>query len=259
MTRRILRCSWIGKLIGAAAGAAVGPLGIPFGFVLGALVDTALQERRSRDRIEVFLCSGAADGLSYADMAATGIARIAAEVAAGDPGVRAAAGELVEKRFGGRAHRLVQQLDARLLVTPELPALELVTRELDGRLTADDRVAVWQHFVGYVPGEAVFADLPRLYSGEGRSQEQAPAGGMDIQQACRILGISPRASDAQIKSAYRRLAVQFHPDAAAGFDAIRQQQSSGAFRRIRAAYELLLSSRRSMRAPMDDKRSTRFS
>ena len=51
-----------------------------------------------------------------------------------------------------------------------------------------------------------------------------------------ILGISPNATGNEIKSAFRRLAKEFHPD--------RYQGSGNRFREIQEAYSVLGNSRR---------------
>ncbi|HET9531223.1 MAG TPA: DnaJ domain-containing protein [Blastocatellia bacterium] len=54
----------------------------------------------------------------------------------------------------------------------------------------------------------------------------------------RSLGVSPRATTAEIRSAYRRLARKYHPDVSASPDASAQ------FVRINEAYHVLIDSRR---------------
>ena len=54
-----------------------------------------------------------------------------------------------------------------------------------------------------------------------------------------VLGISPSASRREIKSAYRRLALMFHPDNQTGLDPEGQKKISEAFIRVRDAYRAL--------------------
>ena len=48
------------------------------------------------------------------------------------------------------------------------------------------------------------------------------------------LGVSPAASEAEIKAAYRRLAKEHHPDTNAG-----NKEAADKFQKVQAAYEVL--------------------
>lgn len=64
-----------------------------------------------------------------------------------------------------------------------------------------------------------------------------------------VLGISSTATDAEIKSAYRKLAKQFHPDANPQFtDAVRRVAEEK-FKEVQEAYDVLRNS--SKRAQYD--------
>jgi curved DNA-binding protein CbpA len=65
----------------------------------------------------------------------------------------------------------------------------------------------------------------------------------------KILGISPDAGESEIRTAYRRLARKFHPDAGEG-------SSSEKFRAIQDAYELLTDSEK--RKEYDRSRETEY-
>jgi len=47
---------------------------------------------------------------------------------------------------------------------------------------------------------------------------------MDIPSACRVLGVDPRASNADIRQAWRRMAQRYHPDRYKGADATARMQ-----------------------------------
>lgn len=57
---------------------------------------------------------------------------------------------------------------------------------------------------------------------------------MTVYECCRVLGISPGATEDQIRTAYRRLAMVYHPDRNNG-----SKESEAKFREITEAYTTL--------------------
>ena len=62
---------------------------------------------------------------------------------------------------------------------------------------------------------------------------------MEIADALRLLGVSPRASLAEVKSAYRRLAKQWHPDRCQGQPAA-VAEAEEKMKNLNAAYKVAL-------------------
>lgn len=60
----------------------------------------------------------------------------------------------------------------------------------------------------------------------------------ELERAALLLGIPEDASREDARRAYRRLAAQFHPDAAHGLTETQKAEAGEAFRRIREAYEI---------------------
>lgn len=61
----------------------------------------------------------------------------------------------------------------------------------------------------------------------------------EIQSAYSVLGISSAASTDEIKSAYRRLAMQYHPDTVASLGQEAQKMAEAKFKEIQKAYEIV--------------------
>ena len=61
----------------------------------------------------------------------------------------------------------------------------------------------------------------------------------DADSAYSVLGISPSASDDEVKSAYRRMAMKIHPDKVATLGPDVQKAASEKFRKIQQAYETI--------------------
>jgi DnaJ-domain-containing protein 1 len=60
----------------------------------------------------------------------------------------------------------------------------------------------------------------------------------------KVLGLPPDAPTAEVKSTFRRLAVQFHPDAVRNLGEAQQKSSADAFIKIRSAYREIVRRRR---------------
>lgn len=58
-------------------------------------------------------------------------------------------------------------------------------------------------------------------------------------EACAVLGVARDASRDEVRTAYRRLAAQFHPDTAVSLTERQREATEQAFKRIQLAYETL--------------------
>jgi DnaJ like chaperone protein len=68
-----------------------------------------------------------------------------------------------------------------------------------------------------------------------------------------VLGLDPGASRETVKTAFRKLAIRYHPDVLQNLDEDARKNATVTFITIKEAY------REIMRAPREDKRETRFS
>lgn len=60
-----------------------------------------------------------------------------------------------------------------------------------------------------------------------------------LANAYQTLGISPDASDSEVKSAYKRLAMKFHPDRFATSGQETQHKAEEQFKKINEAYQII--------------------
>lgn len=67
------------------------------------------------------------------------------------------------------------------------------------------------------------------------------------QEAYDTLGVSPNATDHEIRTVYRRLAGQFHPDTGGVLEEHQQAESREAFMRIKNAFYRIMEERQGMR------------
>ena len=58
----------------------------------------------------------------------------------------------------------------------------------------------------------------------------------------KVLGISPQASDEEVKTAYRKLSQQYHPDHHA--DSVMEEIANQKMAEINAAYDQIMNMRR---------------
>ncbi|THB67987.1 MAG: hypothetical protein D6B26_01045, partial [Spirochaetaceae bacterium] len=137
-----------------------------------------------------------------------------------------------------------------------IPMLEVGDRMLDSLLCEEIR----RFFVGG-DGRGGLVAIPEILAADGfdRRGSQEERAKMTYQQACRILGLSPRASVRQVKAGYRRLAAQFHPDTVLCCSEEQQAEVAEAFRKITTAYDVVVASQLEMRAPTELSRETRSS
>lgn len=90
--------------------------------------------------------------------------------------------------------------------------------------------------------EAFFAESGAgADSQQHRSRQRDDSPQDELQRAYALLGIPPTASDAEVKSAYRRKAKEFHPDRAegAGLSAAYIQRAKEQFQEIGNAYDTI--------------------
>ena len=69
------------------------------------------------------------------------------------------------------------------------------------------------------------------------------AGANDLEAAYKVLGVSPSATDQEVKAAYRKLALQHHPDRVATLGEDVRKAAEQKFQEINAAKETIYKAR----------------
>jgi DnaJ-domain-containing protein 1 len=80
----------------------------------------------------------------------------------------------------------------------------------------------------------LFSDLAKRATADVGSEQRSRSGRLTLSEAMATLGVQIGASFAEIKSAYRKLAKQFHPDRCPGVDSAKENMQ-----RINAAYDYI--------------------
>lgn len=111
------------------------------------------------------------------------------------------------------------------------------------QVSREERAAVWQICQWLQIGRVELAQLEAMIRAQ-KGFRRSPAGDIDrgrVQEAYAALGVEPTATNDEIKTAYRRLMNQTHPDKIAsgnpGADAVAEAERRT--REVRRAYELL--------------------
>ena len=117
-------------------------------------------------------------------------------------------------------------------------------------LKKDERALIWKVCTELDIGRVEFAQLEAMIRAQ-KGFKRSPAGDADaarVRNAYDALGMSPDASNDEIKKAYRRLINKSHPDKIAGSnpDADVIAEAERRTREVRGAYEML-KARRSIR------------
>jgi DnaJ like chaperone protein len=193
-------------------------------------VDSAAQQHFARHLCALFVEVGRADGELVRDEV-----RVVREYFAD------------QLRYGPEALELVRRYLKEHLARP--PSLEDSIAACQDELTMSARLLLLDALYGLalVDGQLHRAEqevLRRVAQGLGLSTEQLRSvtarhfGGHGEEHYTR-LGLTPEASDADIKRAFRQLAAIHHPDRVAHLGAGAVEQASRRFQEIREAYDKL--------------------
>jgi len=214
---------WIGKGIGGLLGAFVaGPVGSLLGVLVGHQWDQAKSGGSAREISRLFFETtfevmgqvAKVDGRVSEDEV-----RVARRIMRGmrltETQVQAAIehftrGKLADYPLEGRLGALAQQIGGRGDLARAFVQIQLQAAIGAGDVGAEKRQALWRVANALGVSRAELAQIEAIVRGfEGGG---AAAQVQSLDAAYRVLGVTPQASNDEVKTAYRRLMNQHHPD-----------------------------------------------
>lgn len=271
--------SWFGKLVGGAFGFMLGgPLGAILGASLGHQMDRGMSQIEqadgeafgagARERVQTAFFTATFSVMGHvtkADGRVTQQEIALAKQIMRDMGLSAELRKTAQRLFseGKSAHfpldaaldQFRKECHRRTNLLRMFIEIQLQAAYADGDLhPQEDRMLhhICQRlgFSGfeYQSLKTIFEARMRFSGGRrgySRQQREAPPRRSELQDAYGVLGLQPKASDAEVKKAYRRLMSQNHPDklVAKGLPEEMVKVATEKTQNIRKAYEVIQKSR----------------
>lgn len=260
---------WSGKILGAALGALAGG---PVGAVVGALVGHQFDRGLAEGTINIGQASADVQRLFFnATFGVMGhIAKADGRVSEDE--IRAARAVMHHMRLGGEqvqeairlftegkkadypVERVVAELNAaigrRAGLARAFIEIQVHAMVSAGQVSAEARHVLWRVASALGVSRVELAQVEALIRlQQARSEGARRAAGVTVTplaEAYRTLGLEPKAGDREVKTAYRRLMNQHHPDKlrARGLPDSMIPAAEERTREIRAAYERIKEVRR---------------
>lgn len=107
--------------------------------------------------------------------------------------------------------------------------LLLVARVLRNLFRNDNRSDDYTHYYYY-----------NFSNGQGNTNTNNPGSTRSTADYYKVLGLTPQATEAEIKKAYRKLILEYHPDTVASKEGLSEESKKYAtkkFREVQEAYE----------------------
>lgn len=238
---------WFGKGIGVLIGTLVaGPVGALVGAFAGHRWDKSRLGRLFFDTtFEVMGRIAKVDGRVSEDEI-----RVARRIMQGmrlgeahvqDAIERFTRGKSADYPLGARLEALATEIGARRDLARAFVHIQLQAAVGAGEVGAEKREVLWRVASALGIGRAELADLEAAVRGVGRQAAEP----LSLDAAYRVLGVSPRASDEEIKTAYRRLMSRHHPDklVARGLPESMLDVAEEKTQEVRSAYERIRAQR----------------
>ena len=234
----------VGTLVGGLVGLPAGVFGVGFGLLVGTLVDQALLRARERGSITRLVENPLQDTAQQSLQPEAAVLVLAFVVGGSlSNDTRARVLQWLIERYS-TSRRRIGELERIAQDGPEL-ALQAASADLAEflrrRLPPAELEAVIELLLSIgCPALRVRRLAERWQIPAERYRTLRDPYRVLDSQACAVLGVSPAAGPEEVKRVYRALAVQFHPDAAAGLDESQRRQAEQAYLKIQAAYQTIM-------------------
>lgn len=218
-----------GKLIGALLGSFAGPMGTILGGLIGHLFDRATDERQAAEGLSSYSYRTAPDSIQAAQLSfISSLIGLSMAVANADGQVKVSEVEALKSFFktnfpySEEDHGLIQKMidetfrQRNKINTDGLCGYYRSISSLSGRLLLLRllfKIAVADTQGVSSQEEALIRRIAGLLGIDSYNYKSIRAEFVkEESKAYQILGVSPESSEAEIRSAYRKLASQHHPD-----------------------------------------------
>ena len=242
----------------AVVGILGGPIGVAFGFVIGYLLDTIASEYLVYRAVRGALINGvrlAAEGLIVPVCSAA----VAVELLFDSHPTEHEQARCLDaistctaSRLGKRKLSRVIATTASVLSVPQRSELHRPWRDQTEQvrrtvLEICDTLARGDDRASKLRAVAVELGLPRHLADSYIQRVHLDP------ESCEVLGVTPSASWDDVRTAYRRLAAQLHPDTMVGLTDPQREAAGTAFARIHEAYERLRAEFHKQQLDTDDR------
>jgi DnaJ-domain-containing protein 1 len=247
---------WFGPLAGALIGILVGIPGIIIGLVMGYLVQELVRQFRSDRAASSYLENPGRPNFNEGEPGFASWCALCVLILGEETGREAAAlfpwAETKDGKPGSPPLSLTESFcriaeQQRGALNPDLLAESLASRRRD----KGDLSLLGKQLHTLAQGEESLKTAARIRAilDPGfrafehtlhNAAERLLAGGSNEASAWEILGLHPGASPDDVKSTYRRLARQFHPDSLSVLNEEQQKEAEIAFIKIQEAYREIL-------------------
>lgn len=241
---------WIGGGLGWAVG---GPLGALLGFAFGAMIDDMASGALSAEDPGRGFKSAYRHRTTRSDFMVSLLVLSAAVMKADDQVKKSELNyvrEFLKKQFGKKA---VQE---QLLMLRDLLKKDIPVREVCGQIRYNMQHPMRLQLLHYLFGiaqadgqvdsrEARVIEQISTYLGISQKDFESIKAMFykDPANAYRILEVDPNASDSEVKKAYRKMAIKYHPDKVNGLGEDVQKSAKEKFLKVQEAYETISNER----------------